>query len=100
MPAILSVFIMESCCQSECQIGHVGLQVVEHLLLWFEFDDVWYVQLVHHHTHQVYVKALRLSIVIQIGVRPEVATVFIHQRTLLCVLSWLFCLGCCARGNK
>ena len=65
MPAILSVFIMESCCQSECQIGHVGLQVVEHLLLWFEFDDVWYVQLVHHHTDQVYVKALRLSIVIQ-----------------------------------
>ena len=83
MTPIMSVGIVEACCQTEGEVCLACLQVVEGFLRGFEADDVGDIQLPHQLLHEVDVKAFWLSFVVEVGVGPQILRVFIYQRVLL-----------------
>ena len=90
---VQAVFVVESRCQAEREVCLPVLQIVEHLLLMLQPDDVRDVQLVHQQADEVDVIALGLAIVVDVRIGPQIPGVLIHERILLCIHPDTFRLG-------
>ena len=90
---VQAVLVVESCCQTEREVCLSCLQVVEHLLLVFQLDDIGNVQLVHQQADEVDVIALGLAFVVDERIGPKVPGVLIHKGILLGIGLYAFRLG-------
>ena len=82
MTAIETVRIMEARSQTDGEVGVACLQIHESFLLCLETDDIGDVQFLQQSLDKVDVKTFRLSFIVEIGIGPQVAGIFINQGIL------------------